>query len=126
MALLSLGENRWRMLRRVLKKRQFRFEDARNMTRHDRVQFDWMVEYGLFAVAGDGVYAVTDQGRAAAELGMYDWEPAGGEAVTVVGQSVLTDPVAQAPYVKPPSACCVLTRISWANSSKPSLGGGAR
>jgi hypothetical protein len=75
MAQLSLGENRWRMLRRVLKKKKFRFEDARNMTRNDRVHFDWMVENGLFAVVGEGVFEVTDKGRAAADLGEYAWEP---------------------------------------------------
>lgn len=76
MAHLSLGESKWRMLRRVVTRRRFRFEDARNMTRHDQSHFDWLLARGLFAVAGEGVYAVTDTGRAAADLDLYDWEPA--------------------------------------------------
>ena len=76
MALLSLGENRWRMLRRVLRKKLFKYDDTRNQTRHDQRDFDWLVNGGLFAVVGDGMYAVTEKGRAAAELGLYDLEPA--------------------------------------------------
>jgi hypothetical protein len=75
MALLSLGECRWRMLRRALKKKRFRYEDTRNMARQDRAHFDWLVEHGFFAEAGDGLYAVTDKGRAAADLGFYEYEP---------------------------------------------------
>jgi hypothetical protein len=77
MAQLSLGENRWRMLRRVLKKKRFRYEDARNMTRHDRAHFDWFVAAGFVAPAGGDVFELTDKGRAAADLGLYEWEPAG-------------------------------------------------
>ena len=76
MAQLSLGESKWRMLRRVLKKRRFSFDDARNMTRYDQLHFDWLVENGFVAVAGQDVFAVTDTGKAAADLGLYDWEPA--------------------------------------------------
>ncbi len=76
MALLSLGERRWRMLRRVVKKKRFTFEDAQNYTRHDRRHFDWLVENGFVAVAGEDVFEVTDKGKAAADLGLYDWEPA--------------------------------------------------
>jgi hypothetical protein len=72
MALLSLGESRWRMVRRVLKKKQFRFEDARNQTRHDQAHFDWLVEHGLFVKAGDGFYEVTGKGKEAADLGFYE------------------------------------------------------
>ena len=75
MALLSLGESRWRMLRRVIRAKRFRYEDCRNMTRHDQGHFDWLVAQAFFAVAGDGAFAVTDKGKAAADLGMYDWEP---------------------------------------------------
>jgi hypothetical protein len=75
MAQLSLGESRWRMLRRVVKKKRFRYDDARNMTRQDQAHLDWLVDNGFFAVVGDGAFEVTDKGRAAADLGMYDWEP---------------------------------------------------
>jgi hypothetical protein len=75
MALISLGENRWRMLRRVIKKKKFKFADARNMTRHDQTQFDWLVENGFVTPVGDGTYEMTDKGRASAELGEYDWQP---------------------------------------------------
>jgi hypothetical protein len=71
MASISLGESRWRMVRRVLKKKKFRYEDARNMTRHDQAHFDWLVDNGFFAEAGDGYFTVTDRGKESAELGMY-------------------------------------------------------
>jgi hypothetical protein len=73
MASISLGESRWRMLRRVLKKKKFKYEDARNMTRHDQVHFDWLVDRGFFEDAGGGGwYAVTDKGRTASDLGFYE------------------------------------------------------
>ncbi|WP_145238290.1 hypothetical protein [Urbifossiella limnaea] len=76
MAQLSLGESRWRMLRRVLKKKRFRYADARNMTRHDQQHFDWLLDNEFFAVAGAGAFEVTDKGKSAADLGVFDWEPA--------------------------------------------------
>ena len=76
MAQLSLGESRWRMLRRVLRKKRFRFADTRNQTRHDQRDFDSLVENGFFVVVGEGVFEVTEKGKAAAELGLYEWEPA--------------------------------------------------
>ena len=72
MALLSLGESKWRMLRRVLKRKRFRYDDARNMTRHDRAHFDRLVGNGFFVAVGEGVYELTDGARAAAELGYYE------------------------------------------------------
>lgn len=75
MAQLSLGESRWRMLRRVSRAKRFRYADCRNMTRHDQEHFDWLVAQAFFAVAGDGTFEVTDKGKAAAELGLYEWEP---------------------------------------------------
>ena len=72
MALLSLGEARWRMVRRVIRKKRFRYEDARNMTRHDQAHFDWLVEKGFVAQAGDGQYELTERGRNSAELGFYE------------------------------------------------------
>ncbi|HEX4607498.1 MAG TPA: hypothetical protein VH092_04760 [Urbifossiella sp.] len=75
MALISIGENKWRMLRRVIKKKKFRYEDARGMTRHDQTQFDWLIENGFISPVGDGNYEMTDKGRASAELGEYDWQP---------------------------------------------------
>jgi hypothetical protein len=74
-AQLSLGEGKWRMLRRALKKKRFRYEDARSMTRLDRAHFDWLAGNGFFAPAGGGVFEVTAAGRAAADLGLYEWEP---------------------------------------------------
>ncbi|MBX9626604.1 MAG: hypothetical protein K2X82_22575 [Gemmataceae bacterium] len=71
MASISLGESRWRMVRRVLKKKKFRYEDARNMTRHDQIHFDWLVQHGFFSEVGDGHFTVTDRGKESAELGMY-------------------------------------------------------
>jgi hypothetical protein len=76
MAQLSLGEGKWRMLRRALKKKAFRYADCRNMTRHDQDHFDWLVENGFFAQVGDGAYETTETGRAAADLGLYEWERA--------------------------------------------------
>ena len=75
MAQLSLGEPKWRMIRRALKKRKFRFEDCRNMTRNDQRHFDWLVENGFFVAVGEGHYALTDKGKASADLGLYEWEP---------------------------------------------------
>lgn len=72
MAQLSLGESRWRMLRRVLRKKRFSYEDARGMTRLDEDHFDWLVTHGFFTAVGDDRYEVTDKGKAAAELGLYD------------------------------------------------------
>jgi hypothetical protein len=63
------------MLRRVVKAKRFKYADCRNMTRHDQGHFDWLLGGGFFAVAGDGTFEVTDRGKAAADLGMYDWEP---------------------------------------------------
>ncbi|MBN9520825.1 hypothetical protein J0H58_20280 [bacterium] len=76
MAQLSLGEGKWRMLRRVLKKKRFRYTDCRNMTRLDQAHFDWLVENGFFAQVGDGAYQTTEKGRVAADLGEYEWERA--------------------------------------------------
>lgn len=75
MAQLSLGECKWRMVRMVLKKKRFRFEDARNQTRHDQMHFDWLVENGLFVAVGDDWYELTDKGKAAADLGFYEFTP---------------------------------------------------
>lgn len=66
------------MLRRVVKKKRFTFADARNWTRQDRVQFEWLVANGFFADAGEGYYTMTDRGRASAELGEFEWD-AGSE-----------------------------------------------
>jgi hypothetical protein len=40
MALISLGESKWRMIRRVLTARRFTFADARNGNRLDRENFE--------------------------------------------------------------------------------------
>jgi len=72
MALLSMGESRWRMLRRGLKKKRFRYEDSRNMSRNDQIHFDWLVSSGFIKEVGDGYFTVTDKGREAADLGFYE------------------------------------------------------
>jgi hypothetical protein len=75
MALLSLGENRWRMIRRALRMKRFRYEDCRNWNRQDKGYFAWLVRQGFFAAIGDGHYEVTAKGEAAADLGFYEYEP---------------------------------------------------
>ncbi|MDB5306597.1 MAG: hypothetical protein JWO38_799 [Gemmataceae bacterium] len=75
MAQVYLSENKWRMVRRVCRKKRFRYEDARNMTRHDRVHFDFLVEFGFVVPVGDEMYELTDKGKAAADLGAYEFEP---------------------------------------------------
>ena len=75
MAQLSLGECKWRMVRMILKKKKFRFEDARNQTRHDSMHFEWLVTNGLFASLGDDWYELTDKGKASADLGYYEFTP---------------------------------------------------
>lgn len=75
MAQLSLGESKWRMVRQVLRKKRFRYEDARNMTRFDQGHFDWLLANGFFEEVGQGWYELTDKAKAAADLGMYEWEP---------------------------------------------------
>ena len=72
MAFISLGESRSRMLRRVLRKKRFKYEDARNMTRKDQEQFDWLVANGFFTEAGGGWHEVTDKGKTSAELGLFE------------------------------------------------------
>lgn len=71
MAAISLGESRWRMVRRVLKRKKFRFEDSRNMTRHDQLHFDWLVANGFFNDLGNGWYVATDRAKEAADMGFY-------------------------------------------------------
>ncbi|MDB5309724.1 MAG: hypothetical protein JWO38_3926 [Gemmataceae bacterium] len=78
MAQLSLSENKWRMVRRVCRKKRFRYEDARNMTRHDQVHFDWLVAEGFFVQTGEGLYELAGKGKDAADLGYYEWESAVG------------------------------------------------
>lgn len=72
MAQVSMGECRWRMLRRVLRKKRFRYEDARNMTRQDPMHFEWLHENAFVATVGDEWYTVTPRGHAAADLGYYE------------------------------------------------------
>ena len=72
MARISLGESRWRMIRRVLKKKRFCYDDARNQTRHDQVHFDWLVENGFIEKVADGWFTLTEKGKASADLGFYE------------------------------------------------------
>ncbi|HSQ54285.1 MAG TPA: hypothetical protein VLM40_00960 [Gemmata sp.] len=72
MALISMGESKWRMLRRALKKKRFKFEDTRNMARQDKLHFEWLINHGLIEPAGEGYYAVTEKGKEAADLGFYE------------------------------------------------------
>ncbi len=57
----------------VLKKKRFRFEDARNQTRHDRMHFDWLVANGLFSAIDEVWFEMTEKGKAAADLGYYEF-----------------------------------------------------
>lgn len=75
MAQLSLGESKWRMVRRALPKKRFSFPDVREMTRHDRKHFDWLVENEFFVEVGEGRYEMTEKAKKSADLGFYDWEP---------------------------------------------------
>lgn len=59
----------------VLKKKRFRFEDARNQTRHDLMHFEWLVANGLFSPLGEEWYELTEKGKAAADLGFYEFSP---------------------------------------------------
>jgi hypothetical protein len=72
MALISLGESKWRMVRRVLKKKSFSYPDCRGQTRQDQTHFEWLVRHGFFSPVGDGRYEVTEKGRAVADLGFYE------------------------------------------------------
>jgi hypothetical protein len=72
MALLSLGETKWRMLRRVLRKKRFTFDNCRNQTRFDQAHFEWLVENGFVIRVGDDTHEMTDKGKAAADLGFYE------------------------------------------------------
>ena len=72
MAMISLGESKWRMVRRALKKKTFTPADVRNHARADRAQFDWLVANGFFVAVGKERYEVTAKGRAAADLGFYE------------------------------------------------------
>jgi hypothetical protein len=75
------------MVRRVLAKKKFRFEDARNMTRHDRAHFDWLVDNGFFTEVETGMYTVTTKGKESAELGLYEYEPRPQTAPAVAASS---------------------------------------
>ena len=72
MALISLGESRWRMLRRALKAKKFTFTECRNQTRNDQEHFEWLVEHEFFNSLGEGLFEVTAKGKAAADLGFYE------------------------------------------------------
>jgi hypothetical protein len=74
-AQLSVGESAWRMLRRAIKLRQaFRLVDVRNYARGDQRHFDTLVRLGLFEASetGGDRFVVTQLGREAADLGLYD------------------------------------------------------
>jgi hypothetical protein len=68
------------MIRRVVRKKRFRFGDARNHTWHDQKHFDCLLANDFFAEVGGDWYEVTDRGKAAADLGAYEWEPPGGRS----------------------------------------------
>lgn len=72
MALLSMGESRWRMIRRVLRMKTFTYSDCRNQIRKDNENFLWLLENGFFTKLGVDRFAVTPKGREAAELGFYE------------------------------------------------------
>ena len=51
------------------------FADVRDMTRHDKQHFEWLVKNEFFPKVGYDRYEPTAAGRAAADLGFYDWQP---------------------------------------------------
>lgn len=74
-AQISLGEAKWRMLRRALVAPQpFRFEAVREWAalRYERKTFDRLVRLGMFIDTGGGFYRLSPAGREAADLGYYD------------------------------------------------------
>jgi hypothetical protein len=74
MALLSLGESKWRMVRRALKKKRFKFDDVRNGSRYDGEHLEWLIESGFFADLRGGLFGLTAKGIEAADLGLYETE----------------------------------------------------
>jgi hypothetical protein len=72
MAQLYMSESVWRMLRRVHRRKRFRYEDARNMTRHDKKHFDWLLANGFIVPVEGDLFEVTEKGKASADLGAYE------------------------------------------------------
>jgi hypothetical protein len=72
MAQISLGESKWRLVRRALKKKAFTYSEVRNGTRFDHGHFEWLVKNEFFEPALGGKFAVTAKGKAAADLGFYE------------------------------------------------------
>ncbi len=75
MALISMGESRWRMLRIALRSKTFTFDDVRTMSRTDGKYFEWLLNHGFFEDLGNGNYRLSPKGVAAADLGLYEWAP---------------------------------------------------
>ena len=75
MARYSSGVAKWRMVRRALTQNRFAFAGVRDMTRHDAKHCAWLIENELYADVGAARYEITERGRAAADLGFYDWQP---------------------------------------------------
>ena len=69
----SIGESRWRMIRRALVKHRaglpFTHEDVRDYTRTSLPRFEWMVSVGLFVPTENG-YTLSDLALGAAEFGL--------------------------------------------------------
>ncbi len=75
MAMISIGESRWRMLRLALRSKTFKFDDIRTMSRTDQKYMDWLVAHGFIEELSGGNFKLTPKGTATADLGLYEWTP---------------------------------------------------
>lgn len=73
MAMISIGESRWRMLRMALRTKTFKFDDVRTMSRTDQKYFDWLIAHGFIEELSGGNYKLSAKGVATADLGLYEW-----------------------------------------------------
>lgn len=72
MAILSMGECKWRMLRRVLHRKRFTYDDCRNQGRHDKEHFDWLLDHGFIVEIAPDRFELAGKAREAADLGFYE------------------------------------------------------
>lgn len=87
MATLSIGEARWRMLRRLLGlPPPATFVQVRNWCRHDRKYVEDLIAWGLVRGSVDTTLAVTEKGKEVAHLGEMEmtWDRDRGGFVAAV------------------------------------------
>ena len=75
MALISLGEAKWRMLRRGLIAGRFRPDDVLGGAPGEVARFLWLADNGFLADTGGGWFELTPKGAEAADLGLYETDP---------------------------------------------------